>query len=253
MHYPQAPALISLYDELGLLMIEELSINWWNQQREDGGENDLLPVALPALERMILRDKNHPSIIIWNMANESPTDTPQGIRTMRALMSRARELDPTRLVTFVCGQGDVSLHLSYAEADLVAANVYSGTLFGEIARRYREIPERIQTATQHYLETAARAFPDKPFGVTDFGTRGIRGIRGEAVYSEDLQAASLEAIWRAIQGVPDISDGVLWSWADYYHRRDYIQRAPFGPYGVVTVDRRPQAALKTLQQFFREP
>ena len=42
----------------------------------------------------------------------------------------------------------------------------------------------------------------------------------------------------------------LWSWADYYHRRNYIKYAAFGPYGVVTVDRRPKAALKTLVELY---
>ncbi|NLH73736.1 MAG: hypothetical protein GX456_11840 [Verrucomicrobia bacterium] len=253
-HYPQSPDLISLYDEMGFLMIEELPINWWNLHLDDGGgaENDILPVALPALERMIKRDKNHPSIVIWSMANESPTDTPTGIRTMRTLMQRARQLDPTRLVTFVCSQTEVSRHKAYAEADLVAANLYSGTLHGETARRMSEIEERVYRPSAQYLQTSLAAFPDKPLLVTEFGTRGIRGIRGDAPYSEDFQAACIRATWRAIRDTADVAGGVLWCWADYYHRRDFIQYAPFGPYGVVTVDRHPKAALTVLAELFRD-
>jgi hypothetical protein len=43
---------------------------------------------------------------------------------------------------------------------------------------------------------------------------------------------------------------VLWSWADYYHRRSFVQYAVFGPYGVVTVDRRPKAALRALADMY---
>ena len=46
------------------------------------------------------------------------------------------------------------------------------------------------------------------------------------------------------------SGGVLWSWADYYHCRSFVQYAVFGPYGVVTVDRRPKAALATLTRMY---
>jgi beta-glucuronidase len=253
-HYPQAADLISLYDEMGFLMIEELPINWWDLHPEgtDGPENDILPVAMPALERMIQRDKNHPSVAIWSMANESPTDTPTGIRTMRALMRRTRELDPTRLVTFVCSQGDVSRHMAYADADLVAANMYSGTLHGQIARHTSEIDHLVYRPSLEYLRRSLATFPDKPLLVTEFGTRGIRGIRADAPYSEDFQAASIRAAWRAIRESEDVAGGVLWSWADYYHRRDFIQYAPFGPYGVVTVDRKPKAALAALQEMFSE-
>jgi beta-glucuronidase len=252
-HYPQSPELISLYDEMGFLMIEELPINWWNLRPwgKDKPENDILKVALEGLERMIRRDKNHPSIVIWSMANESPTDTETGIRTMRALMQRTRELDPARLVTFVASESDLSRHKAFAEADLVATNLYAGTLGGKIARRLSEIEELVYAPSVKYLQRALEQYPDKPVVVTEFGTRGIRGVRGDAEYSEDFQAACMRATWRAIQAVEGISGGVLWCWADYYHRRDFIQYAPFGPYGVVTVDRKPKVSLTALEEMFK--
>jgi hypothetical protein len=50
--------------------------------------------------------------------------------------------------------------------------------------------------------------------------------------------------------VEEVSGGVLWSWADYYHHRTFIQYAVFGPYGVLTVDRRPKAALRVLAEMY---
>jgi beta-galactosidase/beta-glucuronidase len=251
-HYPQSPELIALYDEMGFLLIEELPINWWqlHPHGPNTPENDILKPALATLERMIRRDKNHPCLVIWSMANESPTDTPLGIRTMQALMHRTRELDPTRLVTFVASPGDLQRHRAFAKADLVGANVYAGTLHGPLARRHSEIEERVYQATRRYLQEAVAAFPGKPLLVTEFGTKGVRGLRGDALFTEDFQAECIRASWRAIAENPDVAGGVLWCWADYYHRRDFIEYAAFGPYGVVTVDRQPKLALDTLRELF---
>jgi hypothetical protein len=43
---------------------------------------------------------------------------------------------------------------------------------------------------------------------------------------------------------------VLWSWADYYHRRHFQSLGAFGPFGVVTVDRQPKESLKALSRAF---
>jgi beta-glucuronidase len=244
-HYPQSPELISLYDQMGLLMIEEVPINWWDRKNEGIPE-----LAVGALERMIRRDKNHPAIIIWSMANESPTDTEIGIQAMRRLMRRAKELDATRLVTFVVSPGDVSRHTAFADADVVATNMYAGQFTGTIARHIGELETLVRKASAEYLRRSARAYPDKPLIVTEYGTRGIRGIHGDIEYSEEFQAAFIRAAWKGIQDCEEVSGGVLWSWADYYHRRDFILYAPFGPYGVVTVDRQPKAALAALAEAY---
>ena len=123
-HYPQSPELLALYDEMGFVLSEEVPINWWGNGFSGSGDEVLdegiLAQALPALERMIQRDRNHPCVIIWSMANESQTATPAGIAVMRKLIRRTKELDRTRLVTFVISTQDAKPHAAYEEADLVA-------------------------------------------------------------------------------------------------------------------------------------
>jgi len=45
-------------------------------------------------------------------------------------------------------------------------------------------------------------------------------------------------LWKAIEKCPELSGGIAWSWADYYHRRNYIKYAAFGPYGCNMAFRR---------------
>jgi beta-galactosidase len=86
-HYPQSRHFLDACDELGLLVLEEIP-GW--QHIGDAGWKDL---AVDNVRRMIRRDWNHPSVVLWGVRiNESPDDHDLYVRTNRT----AHELDPTR-------------------------------------------------------------------------------------------------------------------------------------------------------------
>jgi beta-galactosidase/beta-glucuronidase len=253
-HYPQDPDLLDLLDEIGLLIMEEVFINWWgvNWWKEKiPGVEETAPTVIPAAERMledlIRRDGNHPSVVAWSMANESATSEPAGIAGMAHLMRRAKELDTTRLVTFVAA-GDPRPHSAFQEADIVCANFYPGVFGEKLAYHIADFDERVAHPMLEILE-AITAHYDKPIVITEYGCHGIEGLCGDARYSEDYQSAYIQAVWQAIRSVPGIQGGVLWAWADYYHRNDFCgagMNSPFGPFGAVTVDRREKKAFRAL-------
>jgi beta-galactosidase/beta-glucuronidase len=253
-HYPPAPEILSLCDRIGILYLEELPINWWGVEwfGKEGVEQkeSILDQALPMLETMIRRDRNHPCVIIWSMCNESKTDSETGIKVMKRLIRRTKELDRTRLVTFVTAPGSVRVHRAYADADLVATNMYPGSLAQPLAEHVKQLHERARKPAENHLRAELAAFPDKPMLITEFGAMGFHGVRGPVASTEDFQAAYITAVWNAIASNPDVSGGVLWSWADYYHRRNFQALGAFGPFGVVTVDRQPKEALKALSSAF---
>ena len=254
MHYPQNPALLALYDEIGFLVMEEVPLNWWGQKwwpgREAPQSMDILQPASAALTAMIRRDRNHPCVFAWSMANESATQTEVGQAVMRALLQEARRLDPSRLATFVVA-GDARPHLAAAEADILCTNIYYGLHQKPAAHHRNQLHELVYTPSRRHLEEQAAAFPGKPVLVTEFGMRGIKGVHGDVAFSEDFQADYLACMLQVLADSPDVAGGMLWSWADYYHRRELIDYAVFGPYGMVTVDRAPKAALKVLAAGYR--
>ena len=93
-HNPPATALLDACDELGMLMVCEQRINSSSDE------------AVSQLERMIRRDRNHPSVILWSLGNEEPHQaTERGARINADLQEHVRQLDPTRPTTFAMDQG----------------------------------------------------------------------------------------------------------------------------------------------------
>ncbi|HEX9109122.1 MAG TPA: beta-galactosidase GalA [Longimicrobiales bacterium] len=88
-HNPPTPELLDACDRLGMLVLDET--------RMFGSAPD----ALSEIERLIRRDRNHPSIFAWSMANEefSVQGTARGTRAARTVKRVVQRLDPTRPVT----------------------------------------------------------------------------------------------------------------------------------------------------------
>jgi len=249
-HYPQSPDLLSLYDEFGFMMMEEVPLNWWG--RTNWGEvnmnMDILDFAKPALREMIKRDKNHPCVIIWSMANECETDREPGITVIRELIRLAKILDSTRIITYTVSN-DPRKHLAFDEADIVCFNKYNGL---DVSHHIAQIDSFGYKRTTEDLALYRSFYKNKPILMTEFGCQSIKNIYGDVYFSEDFQAEYIEKIWDAIQANRGISGGILWCWADYYHRKYFINYAVYGPYGVVTVDRQPKKALRTLERIFSD-
>jgi beta-glucuronidase len=258
-HYPHDTTVLRQMDEIGLLLMEEVPLNWWGLDWWGPPPDNAGPVidaAEQALQDMVRRDRNHPCLVIWSMCNECATDKPVGEAAMRRLMGRVRQLDPARLVTFVVA-GDVRPHHAFDAADLVCTNLYFGLFAGDMAHHIAGMPALVTQPAREHLSAVKDAYGEKPLLVTEFGTHSIQGLLGDVRFSEDYQAAYIQAAWDAFTSVPEVAGGVLWCWADYHHRRGFVgsgggamYQAPYGPYGVVTVDRARKRSLAQLARVF---
>ena len=87
-HNPPTPELLEACDRLGLLVMDE--------NRVLGSD----ALNLDRLERLIRRDRNHPSVAVWSIANEEGVQTtPTGERVALTMQQLVHRLDPTRQVT----------------------------------------------------------------------------------------------------------------------------------------------------------
>jgi len=87
-HNPPTPELLEACDRLGMLVLDET--------RRVG----LDPESLGQLQCMMLRDRNHPSVFLWSLGNEEPSQgTTSGAQVMQVMQNLAHQLDPTRQCT----------------------------------------------------------------------------------------------------------------------------------------------------------
>jgi beta-galactosidase len=100
-HNPPSRDFLDACDRLGMLVIDEAFDCW-----EEGSKNpDDYHVYFKDwwqrdLESMILRDRNHPCVILWSIGNEiKERAEPHGVEIGKALQAHAHKLDPTRKMT----------------------------------------------------------------------------------------------------------------------------------------------------------
>ena len=93
-HYPYNRHLAAVADEMGLLLWEEIPVYW-----QINWENDAtLAIARDQMARLVQRDWNRASVIIWSVANETP-DIDERLRFLKKLIKQTRAMDDTRLVS----------------------------------------------------------------------------------------------------------------------------------------------------------
>ncbi len=170
-HNPPSEAFLEACDRLGLLVIDEAFDGW----RENKTPFDY---ALyfdqwwkRDLETMVLRDRNHPSIIMWSIGNEIIERTkPEAVETATRLAKAVRHIDPTRPITSAMttwGQGWEIFDPLMAAHDVCGYNYQMHQALDD----HERIPSRIIVHTESYPRDAFYCWDmaDKhPYIIGDF-------------------------------------------------------------------------------------
>ncbi|MCX6998115.1 MAG: DUF4982 domain-containing protein [Kiritimatiellaeota bacterium] len=106
-HNPPSTAFLDACDRLGMLVVDEAFDEWKHGKR--GGYSSVFDKYWQDdMTRMIRRDRNHPSVIMWSMGNECPNQGfPDGEETVKMLAEFTRKLDPTRATTYGAQPGNM--------------------------------------------------------------------------------------------------------------------------------------------------
>jgi beta-galactosidase len=153
-HNPPSPAFLNACDRLGMLVIDE-AFDMWNKQKNphdyhlyfnDWWKKDL--------ESMVIRDRNHPSVIMWSIGNEIPDRTkPEVILLAKMLAGYVKDLDPTRPVTSAVNDLKPDKDPYFATLDIAGYNYASGgdhnqeSLYG---KDHQRVPGRIMYGSESY-------------------------------------------------------------------------------------------------------
>ena len=250
-HYPYSEEAMALADRLGILVINEIPAVGLDFEAAEERSAAWLEQSKAALRELIARDRNHPSTILWSVANEPlAAQTPEviatGTRFLQALYDEARRLDPTRPVT-MAGIQDTP-HAWHALFDVVAINRYYGWYL---------FPGRLELA----MEALARELDEfhaaigKPIVLTEFGAEAIPGTHSlpPEMWSEEYQVELIRGVLDVAAQRSFVAGTHVWAFADFKTPQSIGRAGGMNFKGVFTRDRRPKMAAHFLRSRWGAP
>ncbi len=188
-HYPNDPRFYDLADEYGLYVMDEANIEsheYMNRGRDNndrpkyqlGFKPHWKAAHLDRVERMVERDKNHPSIIFWSLGNEAGIGP-----NFEEAAKWVRKADPTRLISFL---GYSALSEDHRPNDYV--DIYA-PMYDDIDRMvdYAEDPRFTQPM-----------------------------IQCEYAHAMGNSLGNFEDYWEAIRAHKKLQGGFVWDWVDQF-------------------------------------
>jgi beta-glucuronidase len=259
-HYPYAQDVLDYADRQGIVVIDETAAVGLNMSigggifggqgyttfSPDTVNNETQEVHAQAIRELIARDKNHPSVVLWSIANEPESDTEGAEKYFEPLFALTRQLDPTRPVGFVnvmlapYGKCRVSQF-----ADVLMLNRYYGWYVhtGELRAAELAFEEELR----------GWASENKPIIITEYGADTYPGLHSvtPTPWTEEYQVAYLDMNHRVFDRIDAVVGEQVWNFADFATTSG-IMRVGGNKKGVFTRDRQPKAAAFALRRRWRD-
>lgn len=178
-HNPPSPAFLAACDRLGILVIDEAFDMWREQKNPDDYHLYFNEWWQKDINSMVLRDRNHPSVIFWSIGNEVPErGNAEGAVLARTIANYLRSLDPTRPVTAAVNSVSPDKDPYFATLDVSGYNYAISNYVSD----HKRLPERIIFGSESYSLEAYdywMAVLDNPWVIGDFVWTGFDYL-GEA-------------------------------------------------------------------------
>ena len=204
-HYPNDPYWLEVCDELGLYVIDEANLETHAFYHQVSFDRRYASAMLERAVRMVERDKNHPSIILWSLGNESAAGP-----NHEAMAGWIRGYDPSRPIHFEPG-----VWVQYVDVQLTAKAYDRGYRVTDIVcPMYPTIDVITQWATD-------KNHPDQ--------TRPL--IMCEYSHAMGNSNGSLADYWDAFEKYPGLQGGFIWEWIDHGIKQKTADGQDFWAYG----------------------
>ncbi|GKT51572.1 beta-glucuronidase [Colletotrichum spaethianum] len=238
-HYPYAEEVLEYADRHGVVVIDEtaaVGLNLSIVAGLHGGRKT--PTFSPdtisdatranheqAIRELVARDKNHPSVVMWAVANE-----PAAREYFEPLMALARRLNPTRPLCY--------------------ANEYQASVD-------KCLISDLFDAAEQGLEKELLDWEDKfrkHIIRSEYGADTLAGLHtiGDVPWSEEYQSRVLEMSHRVFDRVDSVVGEHVWNFADFQTPSSFIFWVDGNKKGVFTRDRRPKMAAHVLRKRWTE-
>ena len=272
-HYPNDPYIYELCDQYGLYVMDEANLETHAVGGQISNDPTWVSSFLERGTRMVIRDRNHPSVVFWSLGNES------GVGPGHAAMSGwIRHYDPTRPIHYEGAQGQPE-HELYAPLSRKAKIVYTSER--QEVEATEEEPKALPPANRNdrsgnptdpeFVDVISRMYPridllermaqdpnhDRPIYMCEYA------------HSMGNSTGSMKDYWDLIRKYDNLLGGHIWDWKDQglsridadgvkswgyggdYERPSDVNSGNFCINGVVAPDCTPKPAMWTCKYVYQ--
>ncbi len=238
-HYPYSEQMMDMADRLGILVIDETpAVGLFFDPADLARRQE---VWKQEIRELIDRDKNHPSVFIWSLANEPHNQRPESLDSFKDAFALARSLDSSRLVTFVsASRTDDPV---YDLCDVCCVNRYDGWYVnsGQLEVGFAQLAAGLDDLHARY---------HRPVILTEFGADAIPGLHADPpeMFSEEYQAAMVMGFIDVVERRPFMVGAHVWNLCDFKTGQSVRRINALNHKGVFTRDRRPKLVAHKLRE-----
>ena len=229
-HYPNVTDWYDLCDEYGLYVIDEANIEsheLWSKGQTPAAKPEWRDAFVARGRAMVERDKNHPSIVIWSLGNE--TDMGQNFRDMADIV---RLIDPNRPIHYE-GRNNYNGDFKSPDQPLTSFDIIS-TMYPSVAG----------------MVALMEKDPSRPLIICEYA------------HSMGNSVGNLKDYWAAIDKYPRMQGAFIWDWMDqglrlrnkdgkeYTSHINYIDGANAGD-GLINPDQTPQPEINEVKLVYQ--
>jgi hypothetical protein len=235
---PAHPRVLDQCDRLGLLVLEELPA--WYGMSFDLADPMYQQSAAAQLRELIIRDRNHPCVLMWGLAHNIENETQEGRWFLEHLVKTARGLD-NRPVYFTAGGA--------ADKDM-CADLVDAVMLVQWGADMRHIPDM-----QEEIEQWGRRAANKPLFPMFPGVAALRGatLRWGGHWSEDRQAFIMQQYIKQISAHERTAGFVAGTLCDYRDPGNVTGPVPFMRLsGLLNHWREPKTSFDVIRRLLKD-
>jgi len=260
-HYPYSEEIYQMADREGFLVIDEVPAvgmfqSLMNFMEASTGKQTaffkkettpvLLKAHLRAIEEMIARDKNHPSVVAWSLLNEPETTNEAAVPYFKEVFDLANKLDmQKRPRTFALIMNSLpDTCKCYQFSDIIALNRYYGW--------YMKGGYEISVAEELFrkeMNAWKEKKLNKPFIFTEYGADTLASEHKlpSVMWSQEYQDEYLKMTHEVFDSYDFIKGEQIWNFADF-QTTEGIMRVNGNKKGVFTRQRQPKDIAYKLKE-----
>lgn len=240
-HYPYAEEIMQMCDRHGIVVIDEAPGVGIKDIRSF--ENASLAHHLSVMNELVRRDKNHPSVVMWSVANEPASEMPPADYYFRTLIKHTKDLDPTRPVTFIT-DSNYARDKGAPYVDVICVNSYFSWYHDP--GHMEVIPIQLNTQFENWFGKYK-----KPIIQSEYGADAVPGLHSDPpmMFTEEYQKDVLRRCHKVFDEKRKqyVIGELIWNFADFMTVQG-ITRVVGNKKGIFTRQRQPKAAAFVLRE-----